>query len=209
MHKVFLVLIAAALSGVIATHAEAQNLVVNPSFTSNANSWFLNFGVFDPAAGSPAPGSIRVDIVQPTFGMSAMFQCVTGITAGNTYSFGGNFLLTQAVGTPANSAWLQVNWFSDNACSANNGVTSTPAVSTLNAWTPASFAAVAPAGTVAATIGGMINSVSQGSVNFDEIFLQSNSVPALPGPWMIALALLLAGIGWLAMRRGSLGPQRS
>ena len=183
-----------------ATPALAQNLVTNPSFTSNATGWFLNFGVFDPAVGSPAPGSIRVDITVPSFGMSAMGQCVTGLTAGNTYSFGGNILLTQAVGTVANGAWIQVNWFSDNACSSNNGVTSTPVVSTLNAWTPTSFAAIAPAGTVAASIVGMINAVSQGSVNFDEIFLQSNSVPALPGSWLLLLGVGLVGVAWMAVR---------
>ena len=209
MPKIFTLAIGVLLFGATATPAFAQNLVVNPSFTSNASNWSLNFGVFDPAIGSPAPGSIRVDIVQPDFAMSAMVQCVTGLTAGNTYSFGGNILLTQPAGPPGNSAWVQVNWFNDNICSGSNGLTFTPTVSTLNSWTPSNFSAVAPAGTVAALIGGMINATAQGTASFDEIFLQSNSVPALPGLWILALGLALPTAAWLSMRRASPTSQTS
>src|SRR4051812_44909020 len=134
----------------IASPAAAQNLVVNPHFDTNANNWTLNApGVFDSttdAGGSPSSGSVLATYAGPLLGSVPAFQCVQGIVAGESYTFGGNIRIGQAIGSPASSVTIEVQWVSNTACSAFNGLSVGPSVTTLNAWTPTTATFAAPAG---------------------------------------------------------------
>lgn len=193
-----------ALAG-SAAPAAAQNLLVNPNFDSSATGWSLNPpGAFDSAndaGGSLTSGSVQAPFAAATINSVPLFQCVSGIVAGNSYSFGGSILIDQAAGTAG--VQLVLDWFTDSACSSNNGLAISPSVSTLNAWTPTSNpSAVAPAGTNSASIVGFVTTTAAATAHFDDMFVQSNAVvPTLGTSWLTTLGLCLFGIASAALMR--------
>lgn len=172
--------------------ASAQNLVVNPHFDTDASSWTLNPpGAFDPttdAGGSPSSGSVLAAYPGALLGSVPVFQCVQGIVAGNSYTFGGSVLIAQQSG-PASAVAIEVQWVSNSACSAFNGLSVAPTISTLNAWTTTSLTVTAPAGSVAGIIHAFVNAGAAANISIDDLFLQSNAVPAMDTVWLTLLAV--------------------
>jgi hypothetical protein len=191
--------------------ASAQNLVANPHFDTNASSWFLNApGAFDAtqdANGSPSSGSVGAAYGAATITSVPVFQCISGVVAGNSYSFGAQALIAQA--SAGGQVTIRVDWYTDTACSSNNGLALTPILNTLDAWTPASASAIAPAGTQSATIAAFVGTGAAAIIHVDDFFFQSNAVPSLDTTWLITLALCLLGVAsaTLLRRNGFAGAQ--
>src|SRR5262245_61327884 len=86
----------------------------------------------------------------------ALSQCVTGLSGGNRYDFGGKILIPKsALQTTGGQGVISARWYS-GACSTPLGSDSAPIVdSTANAdvWTPTTAAGViAPPGTTSALL---------------------------------------------------------
>src|SRR4030095_209792 len=90
----------AASSFVMSADTFAFNQLVNPTFDTSTSGWVLE----DPAnstlawstvdaSGSPSSGSALITntSVGPSNG-TGIFQCVTSVTAGGSYTFGGKIL---------------------------------------------------------------------------------------------------------------------
>jgi hypothetical protein len=183
--------------------AAAQNLVVNPHFDTSASGWSLNApGVFDATQdvnGSPSSGSLGAAYAAATITSVPVFQCIPGVVAGNSYSFGAQVLIAQA--SAGGQVTIRVDWYTDTACSSNNGLALAPLVNTLNAWTPASTSATAPAGTQSATIAAFVGTGAAASIHVDDVFFQANAVPSLDTTWLITLALGLLGVATVTLLR--------
>lgn len=201
----FVVLGVAAVGLILGSSpAYAQNLVVNPSFNTDASSWTLDAGsAFNGANGSPAPGSVLWSGFLPGFlDVTVISQCVPGIVAGTSYDFGGRIRL--AVAPAGTDGRIQVTWASDSTCTTLTTLNIAPLVTTIGgSFVSTSTSAVAPAGTVAALLNVHVEqgaAPGDGDVFIDELFLQPGaSVPTMNGWWISVLGVALAGIA--AMRR--------
>lgn len=180
----------------------AQNLVVNPSFNTDASSWTLDPGAaFNGANGSPAPGSVLWSGFLPGFlDVTILSQCVHGIVAGTSYDFGGRIRL--AVAPTGSDGRITVEWQTSSTCPGGGLVNSAPLVTTVGtSFVSTSASAVAPAGSVAAFLTVHVeDGTGDGDVFVDELFLQPGvSVPTMNGWWVSILGIALAGIA--ALRR--------
>jgi hypothetical protein len=192
-----------------ASPALAQNLLANPHFDTTLTPWNMQGSVsFDSADanGSATSGSAKATDTLAAFdkNLVGVSQCVSGITAGASYDFGGKILLTTS---PAGGgAALLVWWFPSFPCVGGPiTVNESPIVTTLNSWLSTGGTAVAPAGAVAALV--LTETVTQATpgdhtVNFDDLFLQLTAqVPTLDRPLLASLAALLAFVAVAALRR--------
>lgn len=196
--------------------AQAQNLVTNPGFTTNDTGWlFGGGGQWDgtrDADGSPTSGSSRLTATNlpANFGTYGRQQCITGITAGAQYQFGGAILVTQ--GTTGAAGRISILWTSNTACNAYLPTSFSPTVTTQGTWTTTSATVAAPATAVAALVSlDMIGGTTTGdtAVNWDNVFLQeAQPVPALDTAWMTTLALCLLGVASLALMRRDVARRR-
>jgi hypothetical protein len=196
-----------------------SNLVINPDFSGSLAGWTSNFATFDATrtATADGTGSALGSFTLPTgaaFGnANGLTQCVTGIVPGKPYFFGGKvFLPSGQGGTGGGSIALQ--WYSSSACggfitNATTDIAITPTDAT-DVWHALQAVSTAPAGAAGALVIGEIqNNAGEGNsfaVNFDEIFLQTQSptqpaiVPATGMPGRAALVALLAASGILLLR---------
>jgi hypothetical protein len=165
----------------------AHNLLVNPDLNANLDGWDLNPNTaFDATRGSPSPGSARwAATVSAPFDIDAvvmLHQCVNGVIAGATYSFGGRLFLTTVPGGAV--AGIGVVWSSDPACAGADdiGLDVAPAVSTIGTVQSTGWSAVAPAGAVAAevTVLSGIEAIGPGSVS------DPDSVVFVPGSYDVS-----------------------
>ncbi|HTL45037.1 MAG TPA: hypothetical protein VL262_11920 [Vicinamibacterales bacterium] len=191
----------------------AQNLVTNPHFDTDLSGWNpVGIGTaFDgtkDANNSLSSGSVHA--IQPIAipngaNLNGVRQCVTGLTAGATYDFGGQILVNSA---PAGgSASTELAFYSDNACTTPVGVTTAGASVFAGAtFQPSNGSAVAPPGAVAAQIfQNERTAATPGTIdiNEDEMFLQlsASQVPTVPRWTLGVLAGAVAAGGVLALRR--------
>lgn len=187
--------------------ASAQNLVVNPHFDTGITSWDFTgpTGSFDPtrdANGSPSSGAGQISTTVP--GIFQTFrQCITGITPGTSYDFGGKvFVVSNPQG---GSVALGVAFFTSADCSSGpltNAVSNV--VSTTGSWQDATGSIVAPAGAVSAFVLTGVNpgpgpGVTDVVADIDEMFFQAaGAVPTVP---TAMLTLLGIGLAFVAYRR--------
>jgi hypothetical protein len=199
----------------------AQNLLVNPDLTTDLSGWsVIPATSFDSTRGSPAAGSARwvATLAAPFDVDDVVFleQCVDGVVAGQTYSFGGELLPTTL---PAGAtAGIFILW-RGTAC--GGGVSdiervAAPAISATGSFQSTSWSAVAPAGAVAAEInaisgiaafppgpvtGPVVFVAGSYEVNADTLFFQL--VPPVPtmGPfWLLVLTLALVIVATRVLR---------
>jgi hypothetical protein len=201
-----------------AAPAFSGNLVVNPNFNTDISGWANNGGVgsFDgtmDANGSPSSGSAKGSLtLPPFFSTLAIGQCISGITPGTAYDFGGKIRIQSAPGT-GSSAFVALTFFTGSACSTGLSptfFTPIPSVTTTGSWVAANATATAPAGAGSVSIVGDFGIGSTPGtmvVNFDDIFFQVASpgptIPALSETMLIALALILGGLGAFVLGRTS------
>jgi hypothetical protein len=225
MNAISRLLSAAALS-VLAGSAWAVNLLVNPTFATSVAGWTLE----DPAnstfawspvdaTGSPTSGSVLITNTSagPSNG-TGIVQCVNGVIAGATYTFGGRVLFPQG---QARTGDMQIGlrWLDAVNC-GGSVVGSQPRIS-LNTPQPlwvllTSAPLVAPPGTVSAQFIAFPSKVEAGGQlvgQFDDLLFDgppappppSGSVADIPvlGPWMLAMLAALVGFAgaWRSRRR--------
>ena len=198
----------------------AFNQLVNPTFDTNTSGWVLE----DPASstlawspidagGSPSSGSALITntSVGPGNG-TGIFQCVTSVTAGASYTFGGKILWPTGQATTG-SMQIGLRWRAGPNCTGSV-LGSQPRVSinsATGAWvTLTSGVQVAPAGTVSADFIAFPSKQQAGGSlfgNFDDL-LFDNGLPAPPVPTPVAnvpvdnpvmlalMAILLIGLAW-------------
>src|SRR5690242_16750037 len=99
MRVAFAVLAGSALS-IVSAQALAYNQLVNPTFDTSTTGWVLEDPANSTLAWSPidANGSLTSGsalVTNTSAGASngtGIFQCVTSVTAGSSYTFGGKIL---------------------------------------------------------------------------------------------------------------------
>jgi hypothetical protein len=195
-----------------ATPVLSQNLLVNPNFNTDIGGWGDNGGVGSFDGTMDANGSLSSGSAKGTFAFSApasmfaVYQCVSGITPGQAYDFGGRIRIQS--GPPGNSgAWISVVFHSGNTCSSPISSFSTPFVTTAGSWEPANATMTAPGSTGSIfVVVFFANGAVPGTmvINVDDMFLQGSpqgaTIPALSESILIALALILGGLGVLLLR---------
>ena len=154
----------AILLGLAASPVQAENLVVNPGFDTGVNGWTVNNAAWDgthDAEGSAASGSARSFrfLAGPNDCIDTISQCVTGLSGGARYDFGGKILIPTSLNqTTGGQGSIDVQWYSDTCGSALLRTDFGPTVdSTANAdvWTPSSTSGVtAPSGATSARLTG-------------------------------------------------------
>jgi hypothetical protein len=206
------VLVIALLYGAAAAApAAAQNLLTNPGFDSDLSGWDDNSGsgTFDAtrdADGSPTSGSVR-KLQNVTANNTAPFmvrQCVTaGVVDDAAYNLGARIRMNQA---PAGGETrIGFSFHGNLTCqfdvlAGGELLTSTAS----SAWQLVSHSPIAPPGTQSISIFIDFRAGGTGGdfeVNADNVFIERAAVvPTLSLQWMLALAVLLAGIA-IASRR--------
>lgn len=206
--------------------ASAANLLVNPNFAGSANPW-TGAGTFDanPTNSHTADGSgSLVSSLTNSVGTNTSIgagthQCVSGVTAGASYSYGGWASLIPPVPGTAGGADIGVQWFSDSACTAfitqTSGTVITTQSTNTNQYTLLSNVQVAPAGTNSALVVASVLNNQAGpstfNVRFDDMFFQPAAVaqvPALGPSGLLVLALALAAAAlWVLRWRARVAPR--
>ena len=203
------------LFAVISHPAAAQNVLANPHFDTDLSGWPINNGgTFDgtrDANGSPTSGSVGETIALGVLtGTFEVRQCVTAVTPGNSYNYGGKVLLTQA--PTDGQGTVSLLWWSSSDCTTGIlQIDSTSHVTTVGSWTPVSATTVAPAGANSVSVStelGTLGTAGTLQVNFDDMFFQvapapRAPVPMLPGTSLAVLAGLLALLGARRLMRRS------
>ena len=202
--------LALALAGLLlgVTPSAAQNLLVNPTFTSDTSGWLA--GNFDPtqdASGNPPGSAMLLNTAAGGATTTLMFQCFNGATPGATYAFGGSVRLSRAAGeVTTGDGRIALGWNSAPNCLFANslGVDEAGAIVQLDSWLPLSSTAVAPAGTVSVAVFLSVRKNEAGGSfqgNFDDPFLQLQAaVPALGAGPLALLAVALGMTAWLRLR---------
>ncbi|MEP7288598.1 MAG: Ig domain-containing protein [Chloroflexota bacterium] len=136
--------------------ASGSNLLQNPTFDTDVTGWtpftFItaDWAIFD-ADGSGNSGSLVVTNSGAGLLNSGAVQCITGITPGVAYTYGGKFRVSSGQ-TASGFNGIVISWFTGANCTGNQ--TSGPGVTgatSFNAWTVGSVSStVAPAGTASA-----------------------------------------------------------
>jgi hypothetical protein len=221
MNPIFRILSLCTLFAVsFAAPAFSQNLVVNPNFNTDISGWENSgLGSFDStmdANGSPSSGSVKGTFTFPipSYGAPAFIQqCISGITPGKSYDFGGKMRIQSAPGA-GSQAFVFLIFRSGSTCSsAPIDVSISTPVTTTGSWVAGSATVTAPAGAGSVDIqADFANGPTPGTmvVNFDDMFFQLSpgpavpaAVPALSETMLIALALILGGFGALVLGRTS------
>jgi hypothetical protein len=183
--------LALALSAGLLRPAEAQNLLVNGTFATNVSSWTppgvggtLTFDGSRDANGSATSGSAAVanTFTGSAFTSISINQCVSGISAGTAYYWGGRVLLRGGE-TATGNTHMPVSFFDGAGCTGTNvGGTSTnsrnPATDPRDTWLAVSQGSsvagfTAPAGAVSAYVSGWITkaeTTGDYTANFDDLF---------------------------------------
>lgn len=128
-------LLALALAG----NVHAANLLVNPNFDTDANSWQLSessqgSSFFDAATGDPAPGSVEFNgVACCTVQVS---QCVA-VTAGQAYDYGAELIQGPIAPAPqsGDGIGLDLHWYNDNACATQSTLIDTLTPDVSGTWT--------------------------------------------------------------------------
>jgi hypothetical protein len=203
--------------------AQAQNLLVNGDFenaggfTANpitvgtVNSGWALFGAaartdMSSAVAYPQSGSfalIEQNAPGNNWNPAGAYQIVSGVSAGQTYSFGGFYLADTAMtGTFGTPVCFQIT-FDDAALNNLGTVEAGPgngvggfsySAATLDNWYSGSVMATAPAGTAYAVVYAMF--MSNGQTATDSIYFDNMSLVAAPEP----TSFVLVGAGLLGLR---------
>ncbi len=157
-------------------HLWAQNLVVNPNFTSTA-SWTGDNGSILSLDGTTGNLSAPSGLVTGPGGVAVQCsQCVPISTTGVSYAFGANMM-------PLNNSStliLTIVWYDGGNCSGNiTGQSQTTQASpTQMAWHALAGNGTAPALTVSADIEIVQNTGTAGvQFNVDDVYLGANDTP--------------------------------
>ncbi len=200
--------------------AAAQNLLDNPNFSSNLNGWDGN-ATFDSSAGSPDPGSARLqtEISDDDDGDEGtiVIQCIDGIVAGGEYSFGGRVLNT--IRPSEGFTGIAIGWNSNSDCNEDGELETVAAgsVGSTEDFEGISHSAVAPPGAVAAFIIAVtgIEEIDPGPVDPDDVdfipgdydvhvdsmfLVLESDVPTMGTLWFLVLALALLFVATKAVR---------
>lgn len=135
-----------------ATPGMAQNLLVNPGFTSNLDGWdpFTGFGILQEwsaldSAGDPSSGSLYGTLpASSTFRVPIYASQCVAVVPDSTYRFGGKVLLPSA-STPGSAyGTVFVNSYASANCAGNYVVNAVaPVVVDRDVWTSTSGTLVA------------------------------------------------------------------
>lgn len=215
------------LSGVVLLAVSAPvsaNLLVNPNFAGSLSPW-AGVGVYDAGNSHTADGSgSQLSTLNNPLGVddsigAGTSQCVGGIVAGTNYQFGGYASLEPSTPGTQGGAVVNVQWFSDTACSTFITQTGTFGITTQETptfvYTRIANLQVAPAGTQSVLVVSSVLNNQDGpssfTVRFDDLFLQAATaaVPALPAAPVPALdafgiaclTLIIALGSWKMLRR--------
>lgn len=204
----------------VSSCAAAQNLIPDPTFSSGISAW----SVRDPTGTTQlqwidapgADGAPGYATMAPLLGIVSSFArtCIP-VEAGVTYSWGGFLRLDAAAG--ASSARIDVFFYSDSSCESvfSLSASTSPPISTLDApgWYLRQGPDVtAPAEAASAAFEVVLISPSNvaGRVDFDNVYFGRQGlgppsaivpVPVVSPLALAALAVSLAGVGILALRR--------
>jgi hypothetical protein len=193
-----------------ATPAFSQNLLTNPSFNGNDTGWDGN-GIFDSTrddTGTAGSGSGQHTFVNPNPGTNtivAMSQCIP-ITPGTFYEFGAK-LLRPSGQVSADDGVVRLGFMSSTDCSVGSITSASESadVTPQNVWVDLEGGPiVAPPGAVRAwfsiqhAAGGNGTSI----INVDDAFLrETEAVPVMPLPLVVALIIALMFVGWMTIAR--------
>lgn len=180
MRRAFARLCACALL-LTASSAHAQNLLVNPNFSGGTIvPWKWGETVYDAqSASADGSGSAAGTYVGDYGVMTAIAQCVTGITPGSYYNLSGKVLIPSGQPSPGSTS-IVASWSTGNTCTGGwlnddfSNVVNIPAAAT-NTWLPLQGGGPAPAGAQSVWIQGLIYKNSSNSslqVKFDELAFQ-------------------------------------
>jgi hypothetical protein len=213
---VFIILVAAAVP------VAAANMIVNPNIAGSLSPW-TGLGVFDAGNSNTADGSgsflaslTNASGTNNSIG-AGTHQCVAGITAGTSYSFGGFASLEPSSPGTQGGAVINTQWFSDNACGTFITQTGTFGPTTqdtpLHTYVPITHVQVAPAGAHSVLVVASVLNNQAGpstfTARFDDFFFDVATsvqaplvqVPALDMPGVLALGAALALAALWALRR--------
>ncbi len=142
------------LASLLAAASPAQNLLVNPGFTSSLFGWLPGSGtpVWTGLEGRSAPGAAKCSIPLPIQGPSCLLQCVAA-TAGRAYDFGGSVRLA-SLPHPTAKGFVALAWYATPDCSGSvlGGANSTFSSATTSWQTVSATQKVAPPGTQSAVV---------------------------------------------------------
>src|SRR6202035_4298282 len=100
--------------------AQAPNLLVNPHFDTDLSGWgdplFVGWDGAHDAGSSPASGSAESFrfLDGPNSCIEPLFQCVTGLSGGTRYDFGGQIIIPHDLNqTTGGQGAVGVHWYSD------------------------------------------------------------------------------------------------
>jgi hypothetical protein len=206
----------------ICSCAGAVNLLSNPNLNTNTTGWnaqsevTLSFNAVGSSAGSGSAG-VTNSSATPSNGLG-MNQCVSAITVGSNYTYGGKINYPSAGQSGTGPMYIGVNWMDGPNCSGNT-ISQTPllAVNSPNdTWATLTGGSVtAPAGTVSALFQAFPSKVAAGgSITglFDDLYFDdgmatvsaNQPIPTLSEWSLIILTSLLALGALFAFRRPNL-----
>jgi hypothetical protein len=196
-------LITVGLTALYGTAARATcPTLPNGTFDSDASGW-SNFATFDGSDGDPA-GSLQVGPVPANNCGDALSDCFPVLAGDQCVATAEGFVPT---GQPTDGTTsLGIFFFSDASCATVIGGQSSAGLpsSTQDVWTPLTTGtAIAPAGAHSMRL--FYNVCSPAATpltsNVDNVVSApaGSGVPALGPAWTVALAVLLAGAGALAL----------
>jgi hypothetical protein len=214
-------LFASLVFAVAPLSAAPVNLVTNPDFAGSLTGWTSNFVSFDGAHSATADGTGSAlgswTLPKGAFNgiANGMTQCITPVTPGTAYFFGGKMLIPGGQ-SGSGGGVIDIQWYSATNCLGFITNSGTPAVTqpgdTPDTWHSVSGISVAPGGAGSILmIGGILNSSGElqtFDVSFDEIYLSTEPVnPPVSVPAATPLALGLLGVSLAAaaiplLRRG-------
>jgi hypothetical protein len=204
--------------------ASAVNVLSNPDFATSTAAWTLEDPPNSTLAWSPvdangAPGSGSALVTNTSAGPSngtGIIQCVTSVTVGASYTFGGKVLYNTGQATTG-SMQVGLRWRAGPGCTGAT-VGSQPRLS-VNApgaaWVSlASAIEVAPVGTVSADFIAFPSKVEAGGQlagQFDDLYfdngisppppLTSSPIPLTRPAILMLMAIALAALGVVRLRK--------
>ena len=157
--------------------AHGQNLLANPSFTSDFSGWvnFVGDAVWDPldANGSPSSGSALLTHDDTSTSTQVLVQCLP-VAANSTFNLSGRSYVPSGQGV---SGWAMVRvlWFSDDSCVDFLDTAGTNVSGLVDTWSNLwSDVLQSPTGTrsvrVTLSLGGPLGPGNEFSAHFDDIF---------------------------------------
>jgi hypothetical protein len=217
-------LVAASLA--LAMPARAQNLLQDSRFDGTTDPWIVFDAIYDGDHSALADGTGSAAVSVPDsegIGTQVVVlkQCVTPIVPGARYSFGGTIRIPSTLAA-AGAVKIELIWHTASDCS-DDGLTGAPLTlanppGPTDVWENLAGTAVAPSGTVAASLAVVVENdgplltsapvirpeatVVSFAANVDDLFLDpAPIVPTLGGTGLALLVVSLAGAGFLVLRR--------